>query len=281
MLSLKIHRKLTTVLSKCLFYTFNFKVSKYVLVSLKSFIDNNKNFDIKLYAYNFTDEQKKEFESNFSKLKCNLINVCNVEIIYSDIENNIKVFGNFKKISNLLFEKFKHLYQLKKMYDLIIYADPDVIFRKSVKDIEDFVKQDPGFYAVQESDKFVNSYITIIKKKCLLKNYYNCGFLVLNSDIDDFSLEKFNDLNDFLGRFNLCPEQNYMNCFYKIKSLKDKHNYLWSNKLVIDPISVHYNNFVKPWTKVNFETLGADFKRNYSKITKFFKDYYYYEGKIC
>lgn len=265
-------------MNKCLFYTFDFKVSEHVLVSLKSFIDNNENFDIKLYAYNFTDEQKKEFETNFKKLKCNS---CNVNIIYSDIKNDIKIFGNFKKISNLLFEKFKHLYQLKKTNDLIIYADPDVIFRKSVKDIENFVEQDPGLYAVQESDNFVNPYITIIKKKCLLKNYYNCGFLVLNSDIDDFSIEKFRDLNDFLGRFNLCPEQNYMNYFYKIKSLKNEHNYLWSNKLVIDPISVHYNNFVKPWTRVNFETLDVDFKRTYSKITKFFKDYYYFRDKIC
>lgn len=276
-----MNRKLTTVLSKCLFYTFNFKVSKYVLVSLKSFIDNNKNFDIKLYAYNFTDEQKKEFESNFRKLKCDSHVSCDVKIIYKDIKIDIKIFGIFKDISNLLFEKFKHLYQLKKTYDLIIYADPDVIFRKSVNDIEDFVEQDPGLYAVRESDNLINAYITIIKKKCLLKNYYNCGFLVLNSDIDNFSREKFNDLNNFLGRFNVCPEQNYMNYFYKMKNLKDEHNYLWSNKLVSDPISVHYNNFVKPWTKVNFETLDADFIRNYSKITKFFKDYHYYEDKIC
>lgn len=267
-------------MSKCLFYTFDFKIAEHVLVSLKSFIDNNKDFDIKLYAYNFTGEQKKEFESNFKKLEFSNCD-CNYEIIYTDIENTIKIFGFYKNISNLLFEKFKHLHQLKKTYDLIFYVDPDVIFRKSVKDIELFVEKDPGFYAVEESDKFANAYITIVKKKCKLKHYYNCGFLVLNSDIDEFSLEKYNEMHNCIGKFNICAEQNYMNCFYKIKSLKDEHNYLWSNDLVIDPISVHYNSLIKPWTTVNFETLCFDFKRNYFKIVRFFKDYYYYKNKIC
>ena len=279
-MSLKTNRKSTTLMRKCLFYTFDFKIAEHTLVSLKSFIDNNKDFDIKLYAYNFTDEQKKEFDSNFKKLEFSNSD-CNCEIIYADIGKDIPVFGGWKDISNLLFEKFKHLCILKKTYDLIFYVDPDIIFRKSVKDIELFVEKDPGFYAAEESDKLVNRYITIIKKKCKLERYYNCGFLVLNSDIDEFSLEKYNEMHNFVGRFNVCPEQNYMNCFYKMKSLKNEHVYLWSNDLVIDPISVHYNNFIKPWTKVNCETIDDEFKRNRYKITKFFKDYYYYKDKIC
>ena len=113
---------------KCLFYTFDFKIAEHTLVSLKSFIDNNKDFDIKLYAYNFTDEQKKEFDSNFKKLEFSNSD-CNCEIIYADIGKDIPVFGGWKDISNLLFEKFKHLCILKKKYDLIFYVDPDIIFR--------------------------------------------------------------------------------------------------------------------------------------------------------
>lgn len=260
---------------KCLFYTFNFKISEIVLTSINSFISNNFDYDIKLFAINFTDLEKQVFIKNLEKINFNC------DVIFKNVENYKDIPGMYKNIQGLLNEKFKILYDLKKEYDLVIYSDPDVIFRKSVKPIENYVSENPGMYATIEERNFSSYYIyvQIVKSKLKLKNYYNCGFIVLNSKIPKFSDEVFDKVDNILRQFNDCSEQNYMNYFYNLKPLKNEHNYIWVNKFCSDSISVHFANIFKPW-KNNSNDKNLDLKNFELKIKYYFKDYYKYKVKF-
>ena len=169
----------------------------------------------------------------------------------------------------------------KQEYDLVIYSDPDVIFRKSVSDIENYVEQDPGLYASEEKIQIsTDGWVKWVIKKFNKTKYFNCGFLVLNTEIPDYSEEIYKKINKLLGQYNYCPEQNYMNYYYEVKPLKSEHNYLWCNPLIHDPISVHYYNSLKPYNikEVQHSDLLFD-EKNYMKISYFFNDYFKYEIK--
>lgn len=261
-------------MNKCLFYTFNFKVYKYVLNSVNSFFANNTNYDVRLFAYNFSDEQREQFVNSVKSKFADK----NIEIIFKEVTNDTKIRGVFKHIQGLLNEKFKLLYELKKDYDLIIYSDPDVIFRKSVEPIEEYVSKDPGLYATAEGENISAAHVHCIRQMLKLKKYFNCGFLVLNSDIKEFSQAAFDKVNEILSVKNECSEQNYMNYYYNIKELKNNHNYIFTNDLCLDAISVHYKDTYKPWN-LSRETGPNDvvFKKYYVNICHYFGDYFKYK----
>ena len=80
-----------TQMNKCLFYTFNFKVYKYVLNSVNSFFANNTNYDVRLFAYNFSDEQREQFVNIVKSKFANK----NIEIIFKEVTNDTKIRGVF------------------------------------------------------------------------------------------------------------------------------------------------------------------------------------------
>ena len=84
------------------------------------------------------------------------------------------------------------MYKLKQEYDLVIYSDSDVIFRKSVSDIESYVEMDPGLYASSENiGIYTQPWVKYVLQIFNKTKYFNCGFLVLNSDIHDYSEENY------------------------------------------------------------------------------------------
>ena len=158
-----------------------------------------------------------------------------------------------------------------------------MIFRKSVSDIENYVEKDPGLYASEEQiDCYTFPWVRYVIRKFDKTKYFNCGFLVLNSEIHGYSEEIYKKVNKALGRYNFCPEQNYMNYDYEVKPLKNEHNYLWCNKITPDPVSVHYFNCLKPYWKKDKKLLSS--KTFYEihfepRISRFFNDYFKYEIK--
>ena len=250
-------------MKKILFYTINQNIVDQALVSLNSFVSNNSGYDIKLFCFDFSEKNKNHIKSKIGQY------FNNVEIIFSTSKNTEKVPGRFKKIQGLLNKKFELIYELRKEYDIVVYSDPDVIFRKNIVDIENYVSKDPGFYA-QTENNFVEGWVKVVKRLLNLKKYFNCGFLVCNSEIKNFSLEEYENVSKILNTLNFCPEQNYMNYYYDIKELKPDHCYLWVNKLELDPFVVHFFSFYKPWQT---ESLKYAPSRFYLNITKFYKDF--------
>ena len=266
--------------NKCIFYTINSEVISPCLTSINSFLVHNSGYDVKIFAYNFDSNFTKKISNLFSKLK-KLHPDSSIEIIYKKVKNTIPSVGFFSSIQGIIVEKFKLLKVLKEEYDLVIYSDPDVIFRKSVSDIENYVEKDPGLYASEEQiDNYTCPYHKFVIRKIDKTRYFNCGFLVLNSEIHDYSEEIYKKVNKALGKYNYCPEQNYMNYDYEVKPLKNEHNYLWCNRIIRDPISVHYFNSIKPYILKEYHHCLPSFgKRNDEKISYFFSDYFKYEIK--
>lgn len=266
--------------NKCIFYTINSKVISPCLTSINSFLVHNSGYDVKIYAYNFVSDSLKNLSNLVTKLK-KLHPDSNIEIIYKETRNTIPSVGFFSSLQGILVEKFKLLKVLKQEYNLVIYSDPDVIFRKSVTNIENYVEKDPGLYATEEQITiFTSELVRFVIRKLNKTKYFNCGFLVLNSEIHDYSEEIYKKVNTALGRNNFCPEQNYMNYYYEVKPLKPGHNYLWCNGIILDPISVHYFNSIKPYTLKKYHSTVSPFgKKNDIKISYFFSDYFKYEIK--
>ena len=266
--------------NKCIFYTINSEVISPCLTSVNSFLSHNSGYDVKIFAYNFVSNFSKRISTLLSKLK-ELHSDSNIEIIYKEAKNTVSSVGYFSRLQGIIVEKFKLLKVLKEEYDLVIYSDPDVIFRKSVSDIESYVEKDPGLYAAEErAGIFESPWVKFVLRVLNKTKYFNCGFLVLNSEIHDYSEEIYKKVNKALGRYNFCPEQNYMIYDYDVKPLKNDHNYLWCNRLVNDPISVHYYNSIKPYKLKEYHSRPSPFgKRNDEKISFFFSDYFKYEIK--
>lgn len=266
--------------NKCIFYTINSKVISPCLTSINSFLCHNSGYDVKIFAYNFVSDSIKNLSNLVSKLK-KLHPDSNIEIIYKEAKNTISSVGFFSLLQGIIVEKFRLLKILKQEYDLVIYSDPDVIFRKSITEIENYVEKDPGLYATAEQITiFTYDLVKFVIRKLNKTKYFNCGFLVLNTEIPDYSEEIYKKVNAALGRNNFCPEQNYMNYYYEVKPLKSEHNYLWCNPLICDPISVHYFNSIKPYTLKEYHSKTSPFgKKNDMKISYFFSDYFKYEMK--
>lgn len=264
--------------NKCIFFTINSKVISPCLTSINSFLVHNSGYDVKIFAYNFDSNFTKKISNLVSKLK-KIHPDSSIEIIYKEVKNTIPSVGYFSSLQGIIVEKFKLLKVLKEEYNLVIYSDPDVIFRKSVTDIENYVEKDPGLYATEEQITiFTSELVKYVIRKLNKTKYFNCGFLVLNSKIPDYSEEVYKKVNAALGRNNFCPEQNYMNYYYEVKPLKTYHNYLWCNRIIPDPISVHYFNSLKPYTLKEYRSRLSPFgKRNDEKISYFFSDYFKYE----
>lgn len=266
--------------NKCIFYTINSKVISPCLTSINSFLCHNSGYDVKIFAYNFVSDSIKNLSNLVSKLKKSYPN-SNIEIIYKEAKNTISSVGLFSLLQGIIVEKFKLLKVLKQEYNLVIYSDPDVIFRKSVTDIENYVEKDPGLYASEEQIQIsTDGWVKWVVRKFNKTKYFNCGFLVLNTEILDYSEEIYKKINKLLGQYNYCPEQNYMNYYYEVKPLKSEHNYLWCNPLIHDPISVHYYNSLKPYNIKEVQHSDLLFgEKNYMKISRFFSDYFKYEMK--
>lgn len=268
--------------NKCIFYTIDQNVISPCLTSVNSFLSHNSGYDIKIFACNFVSDFPKKLSVLISKLK-ELHPDSNVEVIYKETENRVSSTGRFSRLQGIIVEKFKLLYKLKQEYDLVIYSDPDVIFRKSVSDIESYVENDPGLYASSENiGIYTQPWVKYTLRKFNKTKYFNCGFLVLNSCIHDYSEENYKKVNNTLGKYNLCPEQNYMNYDYEVKPLKNEHNYLWCNPLIQDPVSVHYFNCRKPYHKENTNLLSPKpfYEIHFgANVSHFFNDYFKYEIK--
>ena len=268
--------------NKCIFYTIDQNVISPCLTSVKSFLSHNSGYDVKIFACNFVFDFPKKLSVLISKLK-ELHPDSNVEVIYKETKNTVSSTGRFSSLQGIIVEKFKLLYKLKQEYDLVIYSDPDVIFRKSVSDIENYVEKDPGLYASSENfGMYVQPWVKYVMRMFNKTKYFNCGFLVLNSDIHDYSEENYKKVNKALGKYNLCPEQNYMNYDYELKPLKNEHNYLWCNPLIQDPVSVHYFNCRKPYRKKdqNLHLPKTFYEIHFGlQISYFFNDYFKYEIK--
>lgn len=266
--------------NKCIFYTINPEVISPCLTSVNSFLSHNSGYDVKIFACNFVTNFSKRISTLLSKLK-ELHSDSNIEIIYKETKNTVSSAGWFSSLQGIIVEKFKLLKVLKEEYDLVIYSDPDVIFRKSVSDIENYVEKDPGLYASEEQiDIYTLPWVKYVIRKFDKTKYFNCGFLVLNSDIHDYSEEIYKKVNKALGRYNFCPEQNYMNFDYEVKPLKNEHNYLWCNKITPDPVSVHYFNVKKPYSPEKFSLSFLPYMKHFEpRISRFFNDYFKYEIK--
>ena len=268
--------------NKCIFYTINPEVISPCLTSVNSFLSHNSGYDVKIFACNFVTNFSKRISTLLSKLK-ELHSDSNVEVIYKETKNTVSSSGRFSRLQGIIVEKFKLLKVLKEEYDLVIYSDPDVIFRKSVSDIESYVEMDPGLYASSENiGMYTQPWVKYVVRMFNKTKYFNCGFLVLNSDIHDYSEENYKKVNSALGKYNFCPEQNYMNYDYEVKPLKNEHNYLWCNKITPDPVSVHYFNCRKPYHKKDKNLISP--KTFYEKhfelqISYFYNDYFKYEVK--
>ena len=252
--------------NKCIFYTINPEVISPCLTSANSFLSHNSGYDVKIFACNFVTNFSKRISTLLSKLK-ELHSDSNIEIIYKETKNTVSSVGQFSRLQGIIVEKFKLLKVLKEEYDLVIYSDPDVSFRKSVSDIENYVEKDPGRYASEEHiDCYTLPWVKYVIRMLDKTKYFNCGFLVLNSEIHDYSEEIYKKVNKALGRYNFCPEQNY----------------LWCNKMTPDPISVHYFNSKKPYHKKGQNLLlpKTIYEKHFEpRISRFFTDYFKYEIK--
>lgn len=268
--------------NKCIFYTIDQNIISPCLTSVNSFLAHNSRYDVKIFACNFVSDFPKKLSILISKLK-ELHPDSNVEVIYKETKNTVSSTGRFSSLQGIIVEKFKLLYKLKQEYDLVIYSDSDVIFRKSVSDIESYVEMDPGLYASTENiGIYTQPWVKYVLQIFNKTKYFNCGFLVLNSDIHYYSEENYKKVNKALGKYNLCPEQNYMNYDYELKPLKNEHNYLWCNPLIQDPVSVHYFNCKKPYRKEEQNLLlpKTFYEIHFGlQISRFFTDYFKYEIK--
>ncbi len=263
-----------------IFFTVDDNYVRYMLVTLKSIIDQSKRsnkYDIYVVHTGLNKDNRNRINSLFKKDNFSL-HFYNISMKMSDLKIRLDVRDYYSLATY-------HRLFLPGLFPNIkkaIYLDSDIVVREDVANLYNTDIGDNLFGAVPDASvQLFDEFKTYVKEIIEVDpaKYFNAGVLVMNfKALRAFKFEK--KAIDLLSRvnFKVAQDQDVLNylCKDKITFIDPKWNVMPLGNRHPNPSLIHYNLILKPWKHENimyedffwdvveklgmFETLFGDLK---------------------
>lgn len=150
--------------------------------------------------------------------------------------------------------RLQALQELRKVADIIVNFDLDVIFLNSVEKMANIAERS-AIYGVSERENRARWMCQLGTREIINKpDYINTGFVIYGADaVASLSMEAYNEFLEKYPNDIYCPEQDFINyfCGDSVQVIRNNYNLMFTDPEYKEtaPVVLHFLGRFKPWSE--------------------------------